>query len=359
MSGRSAGAGRSATSPASPTSPTSVGAPRRCAISIDLDSLDCYYRIHGLGPSAPAALAGVVLERALPRAVALLARHELVATWFVVGADVDGREDAEDPAAEPRAGSPRQRAGFASALRSLAQAGHELGNHSYTHPYDLARLPPAQQREELVRGDGVLRWLQGGAVAGFRSPGYDLSPSLALVLQELGYRYDSSVFPAPPYYVLKAAAMATQRALGRRSGAVLTEPRALAAPRQPYRLDASRPWARGAGPLWELPIAVTPRLRLPVIGTSLLLAPRRLRAALLDAVAADAFFNLELHGLDFADAQLDELPAELVARQPDLRLTLEQKLEALDEIFARVGRDYQAVTLAEQAQALSRDAVGR
>ena len=39
----------------------------KCAVSIDLDAIGCYYRIHGLG-EAPAELAHVIFERALPRA---------------------------------------------------------------------------------------------------------------------------------------------------------------------------------------------------------------------------------------------------------------------------------------------------
>jgi hypothetical protein len=42
------------------------------------------------------------------------------------------------------------------------------------------------------------------------------------------------------------------------------------------------------------------------------------------------FFNLELHGIDLADAATDGIPAALVARQPDLRRSLGHKLQALE-----------------------------
>lgn len=305
------------------------------AVSIDLDGLGCYYRIHGLG-EPPAALAQVVLARALPRAVSLFDSLGLRVTWFVIGRDVD----------------PAHADGHAAAhlLAARARAGDELGNHSYSHPYALARLPPSEQRAELARCDAVLRELGGARVLGFRSPGYDLSPGLAATLAELGYAYDSSIFPTPPYYLAKAAVLAGQRVAGRHSGAVLTEPRALLAPRQPYLLDSQRPWRRGGGPLVELPIAVTPRLRLPVIGTSLLLAPRWGWRPLLDALAFDPVVNLELHGLDFADAEEDELPRELVARQPDLRLPWQAKRERLESCLRVLARHRTAATLAELAE---------
>ena len=50
---------------------------RVCAVSIDLDGIGCYYRIHGLR-SPPAELEHVILERALPRAAALFAQKKPV-----------------------------------------------------------------------------------------------------------------------------------------------------------------------------------------------------------------------------------------------------------------------------------------
>ncbi|HLL24266.1 MAG TPA: hypothetical protein VK427_19180, partial [Kofleriaceae bacterium] len=61
---------------------------KRCAVSIDLDGLPCYYRIHGLG-AAPPELEHVILDRALPRAAKLFAERGIHVTWFVVGRDAD------------------------------------------------------------------------------------------------------------------------------------------------------------------------------------------------------------------------------------------------------------------------------
>jgi len=181
-----------------------------CAISIDLDGLACYYRIHGLG-APPAELEHVVLERALPRATQLFAARGLHVTWFVVGRDADGELAAADHAA---------RRANAARLRALAEAGDELGNHSYSHPYELARLPAADVAVELDGCDRVLRAITGRPPRGFRAPGYDLSPAMLDHLAHRGYRYDSSLFPAPGYYAAKAVVMAALAAVGRPSGAV-------------------------------------------------------------------------------------------------------------------------------------------
>jgi hypothetical protein len=328
------------------TSATTATGPR-CAISIDLDGLGCYYRIHGLGPPPP-GLEHVILTRALPRASALFAARGIPVTWFVVGRDADPAA-----ASSPADGALRQ--ANATRLAALARAGDELGNHSYSHPYELARLPAATVDAEIAGCDRVLRGLTGAAVRGFRAPGYDLSPTMLDVLARHGYRYDSSIFPAPGYYAAKAAVMAALAALGRPSGAVMTNPRALVAPTEPYRPAMGAPWRRGQAPLVELPVAVTPWLRLPAIGTSLLVAPAPLRRLVLDQMASRPLFNFELHGIDFADAELDGIPGELVARQPDLRLPIDAKLARLGAILDGLAARRRFVTLAEVAADVQRE----
>jgi len=310
-----------------------------CAISIDLDGIGCYYRIHGLG-AHPAELEHVILERALPRASRLFAARGLHVTWFVVGRDADASAALPDRDA---------RAANAERLGQLARHGDELGNHSYSHPYELARRSPDEIDAEIAEADRVLRAITGGPVRGFRAPGYDVSPPVLDALARRGYRYDSSIFPAPGYYVAKAAVMAALAISGRPSGAVMIDPRSQTAPADPYRPAMTAPWRRGQAPLVELPIAVTPWMRLPAIGTTLLLAPELVRRRILASMTGRPFFNFELHGIDFADAEMDGIPGELVARQPDLRVPIADKLARLEAILDELSRHWELVPLADVA----------
>jgi hypothetical protein len=251
----------------------------RCAISIDLDAVACYYKIHGLG-AAPAELEHVVLERALPRAAALFASRGIHVTWFVVGRDADA-----DAALPDRA----QRSANAARLRELSHYGDELGNHSYSHPYELARLAPDVIDDEVANCDRVLRAITRIGTRGFRAPGYDVSPPMLDALARRAYRYDSSIFPAPGYYAAKAAVMAALAIARRPSGAVMIDPRSQTAPADPYRPSMTAPWRRGQAPLVELPIAVTPWVRIPAIGTSLLVAPAIVRSRVIAAMAKRDF----------------------------------------------------------------------
>jgi peptidoglycan-N-acetylglucosamine deacetylase len=306
---------------------------RLCSISIDLDPIECYYRIHALGEPPP-ELAHVVLERGLPRWLELLARRGIHGTFFVVGGEVDGPSELAK--------------GLRARLAAAAAAGHELGNHSYSHPYEMARLPEAAVEREIAECERVLVDIAGPPV-GFRAPGYDVSPAMLAVLARRGYRYDSSIFPAPAYYAAKAAVMAGLAALGRPSGAVMTNPRALAAPADPYWPSIAAPWRRGQGPLIELPIAVTPRLRVPAIGTTLLPAPAAVRARIVAAMTKRPFFNFELHGIDLVDADEDGIPGELVSRQADLRVPVAKKIAIIEEVLDAVADSHRMVTLRDAA----------
>jgi len=286
------------------------------SVSVDLDPVECYWRIHALPGAPPAQARHAILRRCLPRFAELFARHGARATFFVVARDLD--EDAEGRAL----------------LGQLARDGHELASHTYSHPYDLVRLPSDAIAAEIDRAHGLIGACAGAAPCGFRAPGYAVSGEVIDLLRARAYRYDSSAFPSLPYYGAKAAVMGAMRLLGRRSGSMLDTPRVLAAPRAPYRPAPGAPYEEGALDIVELPMTVTPFARLPVFGTSLVTAPGWLRRHLVGVALRAPFFNLELHGIDLADADADEIPPALVARQPDLRRPLAHKLAALEETLA-------------------------
>jgi peptidoglycan-N-acetylglucosamine deacetylase len=310
------------------------------SVSVDLDAVECYFRIYGLPGTPPESARFAVLRRCLPRFAELFARHDVRATFFVVGQDLEQDADGR------------------RLLADLARAGHELANHSYTHPYHLVRLDRAAMGQEVDRAHDLVAGCAGSPPVGFRAPGYATTSTLVELLCERGYAYDSSAFPAVPYYLTKAAVVSALRLLGRRSGSMLDSPRVLLAPRSPYRPQAGAAYRRGDLPILELPMAVTPALRLPVYGTSLVLAPEWLRRRLVASALSTPFFNLELHGIDLADAGADGIPGALSDRQLDLRLPLARKLQAL-EATLRQARDAGAIfcTLREAASQLGNNHV--
>jgi len=303
------------------------------SVSVDLDAVECYHRIHALGGAPAGAQRFAILRRALPRLGELFAKHGISATLFVVGKDVGDDDEGARVVAE------------------LAKAGHEIASHSYSHPYDLVRLGREAIAAEIDRASAAIQQVAGRPPVGFRAPGYEISAELIELLCERGYRYDSSTFPAIPYYLAKAAVMAAIRVTGRKSGSILGSSKVLRAPCTPYHPAAGAPYRRGDLPIVELPVTVTPVLRLHVIGTTLVLAPEWLRRRLVASALSTTHFNLELHGIDLADAESDGISPSLVRRQPDLRVPLERKLAALDGSLTQA-REAGAkfVTLAEAAE---------
>jgi hypothetical protein len=309
--------------------------PHLANISIDLDGIGCYHAIHRLDADADAT---AIYDVALPRFLRCVEAHGARATLFVITSDL----------AHP---------GVADALRDAVARGHEVASHSHRHFYDLRHRDDATLAAELDDAADALEHHIGVRPVGFRTPGYNLDDRLLAALVERGYRYDSSVFACPPYYLAKGAVMAAMAAMRRPSGSSMTHPGALIAPLQPYRPSA-RSFARpGRGrhrlPIWEFPMGVVRGLRVPVIGTSVgALSPRAARRLAEALLWRQPITQLEFHGIDFMDAQDDAISDALARRQPDVRRPWRTKQRAFDALFETVGRARRWTTLAELCDAL-------
>lgn len=94
----------------------------------------------------------------------VLARHEVKATFFVIGRFA--RERAE-------------------LVRGVRAAGHVVGNHTWTHPVLLFKSA-AKVREELASTSKALEDILGERVAYFRPPHGARRPDVLRVARELG-----------------------------------------------------------------------------------------------------------------------------------------------------------------------------
>jgi len=86
---------------------------------------------------------------------------------------------------------------FPGLVREIAAGGHELGCHSYWHRL-IYKLNPTEFREDTRRAKDVIEQSAGQPVCGYRAPTYsvvDGSLWALEILSELGFSYDSSIFP--------------------------------------------------------------------------------------------------------------------------------------------------------------------
>jgi peptidoglycan-N-acetylglucosamine deacetylase len=313
---------------------------RLCALSVDLDEVPCYAAIYGLPPPGgdhPSAHA--IYRNALPRWEALCDQLGIRATFFAIGSDM---KDAQ----------------AAQAIARLHAAGHEIGNHSFHHRYDLTRMPRDVMREDVEAGMAALTAVTGERPLGFRAPGYVVSDTLFQELESLGVLYDSSVFPCPAYYTAKALAISWIRMRGRSSRSIVDDPRVLMAPADPYRIG--RPYYRRGQGLLELPIGVTSERsgRLPFIGTYIVLGGSPGALWLARQVRERPLVNLEAHGIDLADADEDGL-AFLRPHQVELKRDVRDKRAALESaIWTLRGAGYEFVTLSEAARRFGQESGG-
>jgi polysaccharide deacetylase family protein (PEP-CTERM system associated) len=167
-------------------------------------------------------------------------------------------------------------------VREVARRGHELGSHTHSHEL-IFRMERDAFKADVERSLAGLQDLTGQPVLGFRAPEFSVSHLRHWcfeVLAELGFRYDSSVFPL----------------LHARYG--IPE-----APRRPFEI------ATPSGTIQEYPLATwdVGRSRLPVAGGSYfrLLPGRLLQRALEDIDAGGRPAVLYFHPYEFHSGWLN------------------------------------------------------
>jgi polysaccharide deacetylase family protein (PEP-CTERM system associated) len=82
-------------------------------------------------------------------------------------------------------------------VRRIATAGHEIASHGYSHQL-IYQQTPQVFREETVRSKKLLEDASGQSVIGYRAASFSITRESLWALDtlvELGFRYDSSVFP--------------------------------------------------------------------------------------------------------------------------------------------------------------------
>ena len=86
---------------------------------------------------------------------------------------------------------------YPKVVRQVADAGHEIACHSHWHRL-VYSMSPDEFRKDTKRAKAAIEDASGVEAVGYRAPSYSITPTCpwALdVLVELGFRYDSSIFP--------------------------------------------------------------------------------------------------------------------------------------------------------------------
>lgn len=321
------------------TSARPPGSERLLSLSLDLDNKWSYLKTHGdpgweAFPSYLDALSHVVLG--------LLEQHGLKITFFVVGQDAARPENAE-------------------ALRAIAQAGHEIGNHSFRHEPWFQDYSRAEAEREIADAEEHILRVTGQRPIGFRGPGFSFTDDVIDVLAHRGYLYDASSFPtflgplARLYYFWKSGNLSPEERAKRRQ--------LFGRLRDGFRPNRPFLWARDGWELVELPVTTMPVFRLPMHLSYILylsqfnraLARSYLRSAMTLCRLGRVTPSMLLHPLDFLGGDrvsgLDFFPA--------MRTPTARKLEVFSELVSYLKRHFRIVNMKEHALAVREARGGR
>jgi peptidoglycan/xylan/chitin deacetylase (PgdA/CDA1 family) len=252
-----------------------------------------------------------IYEDALPRFLALLAEFEFQATFFIVGRDL------EIPACR-------------EFCRAAIAAGHQLGNHSYSHAVRFAKLSAVEKRNEIVGTHDSLVSLTGVLPIGFRAPGYYLDDDVVSALSERGYRYDSSVLPGCAtglmwWYQRIRTGKAPDKTFGR--------PRDFFASRRPTVMRHE---------IVEIPIATCPIIRMPVHSTFVYQFGLAYANIAFSILAREAGPHVYLfHAIDLLNYPANGPLARDVI---PLRWPFQRREACVRSVFERFRRDFEVTT---------------
>jgi peptidoglycan/xylan/chitin deacetylase (PgdA/CDA1 family) len=158
------------------------------SLSLDLDNQWSYMKTHG---DAGWESFPTYLDVVVPRFLEILGELNTKMTVFVVGQDAVLEKNHR-------------------ALKSIHDAGHEVGNHSFHHEPWLHLYSPEEIEREVTQAEEAIQSATGDRPIGWRGPGFSFSKPLLNVLAKRGYEYDGSTFPtylgplARAYYFLKS-----------------------------------------------------------------------------------------------------------------------------------------------------------
>ena len=146
------------------------------ALSIDVED---YFQVAALAPAVARdtwSQRESRVERNTDILLALLEERGLYATFFVLGWIAERHP---------------------TLVERIAAAGHEVASHGFSHQLIYGQTP-AEFREETRRSKELLQDLTGRPVIGYRAASFSITKQSlwALdVLLDLGFQYDSSIFP--------------------------------------------------------------------------------------------------------------------------------------------------------------------
>ena len=84
-------------------------------------------------------------------------------------------------------------------IKLISSKNHHIGSHSYNHQL-VYELSHDQFKEDTINSVNILSDLTGKEINAYRAPGFSITQNNIWAIKsliEMGFKYDSSIFPAP------------------------------------------------------------------------------------------------------------------------------------------------------------------
>jgi peptidoglycan-N-acetylglucosamine deacetylase len=153
-----------------------------CAYGVDVDAVGGWLGSYG-GEDSPNDISRGLFagEVGTPRLLKLFDRLGLRTTWFIPGHSIET---------------------FPDQMQQVADAGHEIGLHGYSHENPIA-MSREQEQDVLHYTLDLVEQLSGRRPAGYVAPWWEVGSETVALLRENGIRYDHSMMHDDfhPYYL--------------------------------------------------------------------------------------------------------------------------------------------------------------
>ena len=306
------------------------------SVSIDVDSLSSIYK--GQGLKRPGGYTFIEFRTGLETIQRFFEGYRIKTTLFMVGNDFLHQPNH-------------------SAIRSIIQDRHEPANHSMTHQQGFRWLNPEEKGKEITAMGDICEKETGIRPVGFRSPGWNIDDSTLPILKQLGYVYDSSVFPTSLMPLMKFAHWASMSGQAKPNRTTMGMWRYMAAPITPYHTSQFSLSQKGENGIIEYPVSVTPCLRIPFFATLLLFTGNRFYQALYRSIKRSGLpVHFQMHLSDFVDYSMPELENQMPSTNKGayvpqaLGTPLQKKLEVFKKMMDLMATDYDFITLREWSE---------
>jgi peptidoglycan/xylan/chitin deacetylase (PgdA/CDA1 family) len=148
---------------------------------VDVDAVAGWLGSYG-GEDSPFDISRGIFagEVGVPRLLDLFKKYDLTTTWFIPGHSIET---------------------FPSQCQAVADAGHEIGAHGYSHENPVA-MTPEQEEAVLAKSVELVEQLSGKKPRGYVAPWWEMSAVTAELLKKYGFTYDHSQghHDFQPYY---------------------------------------------------------------------------------------------------------------------------------------------------------------